>query len=91
MSDRVTQIEQLLNDAFKPSSILVKDQSHLHAGHAGAKDGKGHFDVHLVSDKFDGQSRISRHRMVYDALGPLMQTDIHALRIDAISPTDRND
>jgi BolA protein len=90
MSDRVARIEQLLTDAFSPSEILVKDQSHLHAGHAGAKEGKGHFDVRLVSDKFNGQTRISRHRMVYDALGPYMQSDIHALRISAISPTDQD-
>ena len=91
MNDRVKKIEQLLTAAFNPTAILVKDQSHLHAGHAGAKEGKGHFDVRLVSDKFNGQSRISRHRMVYDALGPFMQSDIHALRINAISPQDQQD
>jgi BolA protein len=89
MSDRVAKIEGLLNAAFSPSEILVKDQSHLHAGHAGAKEGKGHFDVRLVSAKFEGQSRINRHRMVYDALGSYMQSDIHALRINAISPADQ--
>ena len=89
MSQRVETIEKLLVEAFSPSEILVKDQSHLHAGHAGAKEGKGHFDVRLVSDKFDGQSRINRHRMVYDALGLYMQSDIHALRINAISPADQ--
>ena len=91
MNDRVKKIEQLLTAAFNPTAILVKDQSHLHAGHAGAKEGKGHFDVRLVSDKFNGQSRISRHRMVYDALGPFMHSDIHALRINAISPQDQQD
>ena len=90
MSDRTAKIEQILTAAFAPSEILVKDQSHLHAGHAGAKEGKGHFDVKLVSDRFDGQSRISRHRMVYDALGAFMQSDIHALRINAISPSDQD-
>ncbi|MGI9200919.1 MAG: BolA family protein [Woeseiaceae bacterium] len=89
MSDRVKMIENRLVDAFSPSKILVKDQSHLHAGHAGAQDGKGHFDVMLVSSKFDGQSRINRHRMVYDALNSLMQSDVHALRINAISPADQ--
>ena len=91
MNDRVKKIEQLLTAAFNPTAILVKDQSHLHAGHAGAKEGKGHFDVRLVSDKFNGQSRISPHRMVYDALGPFMHSDIHALRINAISPQDQQD
>jgi BolA protein len=88
MSERVNTIEKLLTDAFAPTEILVKDQSHLHAGHAGAKEGKGHFDVKIVSDEFAGQSRLNRHRMVYDALGSFMQSDIHALRIDAISPMD---
>jgi BolA protein len=88
MSERANTIEELLVDAFAPSEVLVKDQSHLHAGHAGAKEGKGHFDVKIVSEKFAGQSRINRHRMVYDALGPFMQSDVHALRINAISPSD---
>lgn len=89
MNDRVEKITGLLTDAFQPTDILVKDQSHLHAGHAGAQEGKGHFDVRLVSEKFTGQSRLSRHRMVYDALGPFMRSDIHALRINAISPQDQ--
>jgi BolA protein len=90
MSERVNTIERFLIDAFAPTEILVKDQSHLHAGHAGAKEGKGHFDVKIVSEKFAGQSRINRHRMVYDALGSYMQSDIHALRINAISPMDHD-
>jgi BolA protein len=89
MSDRVTTIELLLRKAFAPSELLVKDQSHLHAGHAGAREGKGHFDVRIVSEKFNGHSRISRHRMVYEALGSLMQDDVHALKITAISPLDQ--
>ena len=90
MSTRVNTIEKLLTDAFAPTEILVKDQSHLHAGHAGAKEGKGHFDVKIVSEVFAAQSRINRHRMVYDALGSFMQSDIHALRINAISPMDHD-
>ena len=88
-NDRVAMIEQRLVDAFEPTELLVKDQSHLHAGHAGAKEGKGHFDVKIVSDKFAGQTRITRHRMVYDALGSLIDSDIHALRINAVSPSDQ--
>lgn len=87
MSERANTIEKLLVDAFSPTEILVKDQSHLHAGHAGSQEGKGHFDVKIVSEEFAGQSRINRHRMVYDALGPFMQSDVHALQINAISPT----
>jgi len=90
MSERADTIEKLLIDAFAPTEILVKDQSHLHAGHAGAKEGKGHFDVKIVSDEFAGQSRINRHRMVYGALGSFMQSDVHALRINAISPMDQD-
>jgi BolA protein len=89
VSERVNTIENLLTSAFSPSEIRVKDQSHLHAGHAGAKEGKGHFDVFIVSEKFADQSRINRHRMVYDALGSFMQSDIHALRINALTPQDR--
>lgn len=88
MSDRAAIIDQLLRDAFSPSELLVKDQSHLHVGHAGAREGKGHFDVKVISDKFIGHSRISRHRMVYDAIGEFMLTDVHALRITALSPQD---
>ena len=87
--ERAATIEQLLIAAFAPIELLVKDQSHLHAGHAGAQEGKGHFEVKIVSDKFAGQSRITRHRMVYDALGSFIDSDIHALKINAVSPSDR--
>ena len=87
MSDeRVAKIEKLLTEAFQPSHLLVKDQSHLHAGHAGAQDGRGHFDVTIVSDAFTGKRPLARHRLIYDALGTLMETDIHALRIHASTP-----
>lgn len=86
---RVATIEKMLAAAFAPQELLVKDQSHLHAGHAGAKEGKGHFDVTVVSEKFDGVNRIGRHRLVYDALGAFMGSDIHALRINAFSPAER--
>ena len=88
MSDRVATIEQLLRRAFAPTELLVKDQSHLHVGHAGAQEGKGHFEVRIVSDRFAGLSLIKRHRMVYDALGSFMTSDIHALRITAVSSRD---
>lgn len=89
MTSRVEVIEQMLVEAFSPVDLLVKDQSHLHAGHEGAKDGKGHFDVRIVSEKFDGLNRIARHRLVYDALGGFMATDVHALRITAITPAEQ--
>lgn len=87
---RAERIESLLRDAFQPSQLMVKDQSHLHAGHAGAEDGKGHFDVRIVSESFAGQSRIARHRAVFAALGEMMTTDVHALKIDATTPDEQS-
>jgi BolA protein len=75
--------------SFEPQELLVKDQSRLHVGHAGAEDGKGHFDVMIVSTVFVGLSRVRRHRMIYDALSDLIESDIHALRIRAYTPTER--
>ncbi len=85
-TERVRTITFLLTNAFKPIELQVKDQSHLHAGHAGTKDGRGHFDVRIVSAAFTGRTRIDCHKMVYDALAELMRSDIHALRIDARAP-----
>ena len=89
MIDRIRRIEELLTAAFSPDKLLVKDQSHLHAGHEGAKDGRGHFDVTIVADRFSGRNRVQRHRMVYAALGQLMDTDIHAVRITAVTPSEQ--
>ncbi len=88
MSARVEKIEQLLSEAFKPTHLLVKDQSHLHAGHAGAREGKGHFEVQIVSDVFSKLSTIQRHRAIYEALGAMMENDIHALQIKAKSSSE---
>lgn len=85
---REALIRQKLEEAFHPEELLVKDQSHLHVGHEGARDGRGHFDVTIVAAVFAGLSRMRRHQMVYDALGDLLETDIHALRIKASSPSD---
>lgn len=87
--DRPDLIRQQLETQFAPTELLVKDQSHLHAGHAGAKDGKGHFDVTIVSAAFAGKNRVQRHQMIYDALRNLLQTDIHALSIKAFTPSER--
>lgn len=88
--DRVARIEDILREAFSPAELLVKDQSHLHAGHAGARDGRGHYDVRIVAEAFAGKRPLARHRMIYDALGSMMETDIHALRIDARAPSEDN-
>ena len=82
------QIEALLRDALAASEVEVSDDSHLHAGHAGAREG-GHYSVRIVSGRFAGLARVARHRLVYSALGPLMQRGIHALAIDARTPDER--
>ena len=80
---RVEAIRSLLQAAFAPTELEVIDNSHRHAGHEGAKDGRGHFRVRLLSPAFAGMASLARHRAVYAALGDLMQTDIHALSIEA--------
>lgn len=83
---RVESIRERLLDALDPELLEIADESHLHAGHAGARDGRGHFRVMVVSPAFAGQTRIQRHQLIYAALGVLMQTDIHALSIQAFAP-----
>ena len=83
---RVARIRALLQDALQPESLEVTDDSHRHAGHAGARGGQGHFGVRIVSAAFAGKSPLARHRIVYAALGSMMQTDIHALAIHARAP-----
>ena len=86
MSDRITRIRERLARGFPGAAIDLEDESHLHAGHAGAQSGRGHFRVRIASETFAGMSPIARHRAVYAALGELMETDIHAMSIDAQTP-----
>lgn len=79
------EIESRLRAALAPSAIEVRDDSHLHAGHAGAREGR-HFSVFITSARFAGLNRVARHRLVYDALGPLAPQGVHALAIDARTP-----
>jgi BolA protein len=81
------ELEALLRAALAPLAIEVRDDSHLHAGHAGAREG-GHFALRVTSERFTGLSRLARHRVVYDALGSLAARGIHALSIDARSPDE---
>ncbi len=74
--------------ALAPESISVEDESAQHAGHEGARGGGGHYRLVVVSERFAGQSLQARHRMVYDALGTLMNTEIHALAINAYAPNE---
>ncbi|NUO76119.1 MAG: BolA family transcriptional regulator [Lysobacter sp.] len=83
---RVDAIRAALVAALSPQSLDVVDDSHRHAGHAGAQDGRGHFNVDIVSAAFVGLNPIARHRAVYAALGEMMTTDIHALAIKARAP-----
>ncbi|GAA3919071.1 BolA family transcriptional regulator [Luteimonas lutimaris] len=84
--ERVAAIRAALQAAFAPTVLEVRDDSHRHAGHAGARDGRGHFDVVIASAAFEGMLPLARHRAVYAALGDLMETDIHALSIRASTP-----
>jgi BolA protein len=88
MSDRMEQIRSRLLATFAPLDCQLMDESHLHAGHAGAASGGGHYRVQLVSDRFEGLNRVSRHRLVYDCLNDMMHTDIHALAIIALAPSE---
>ena len=85
---RVERIRALLTEALAPQSLDVADDSHKHAGHAGARGGQGHFGVDIVSSAFAGKLPLARHRLVYAALGEMMQTDIHALSIRARTPAE---
>jgi BolA protein len=82
---RLAEIRARLTAALQPESLSVEDESHLHVGHEGARDGRGHFRVMIVSAAFDGAPMLARHRAVYAALGEMMQTDIHALAIEAVA------
>ena len=85
-AQRLAAIEARLLAALAPLSVQVVDESHLHVGHAGARDGRGHFRVRVVADGFSGLPVLARHRAIYAAMGELMQSDIHALTIEALAP-----
>ncbi len=85
MAAEPATIEALLRSALSPSHIAVRDDSALHAGHAGAASGGGHYHVTIVSERFAGAARVARHRMVYDALRTLFPTQIHALAVSAFT------
>ena len=84
---RIKKIQACLTAALEPIELQVTDESDQHIGHEGAKSGKGHFHVYIVSDQFLDLSLIRRHRLIYAAIGDLMDTEIHALRIEAVAPT----
>ena len=87
MAVAAQDIEAALRRMLDPESLHVEDDSHLHAGHAGARDG-GHYTVRILSAKFTGLSRVARHRLIYDALSDLIPRGVHALAIEARAPGD---
>ena len=82
------QIKQHLTEALKPQLLEIIDNSAAHAGHAGAKSGGGHYHVTIVSEAFEDKSLVQRHQLIYKALGDLMKQQIHALGINALSPSE---
>lgn len=86
-STRYDIIRDRLTAAFAPIQLELQDDSHLHAGHAGAREG-GHYSVRIVSGKFAGLRSVARHQLVYKSLGELMKTDIHAMSITALTPEE---
>ncbi len=81
-------LETRLRGAFAPETLKITDDSHLHAGHAGARGG-GHFSVTIVSERFKNVTAVQRHRLIYDALKDLMHKEVHALSIRALAPGER--
>ena len=87
-ASRVERIRAQLAQALPGAAIELIDDSHRHAGHAGARDGRGHFSARIVSGAFAGLRPLQRHQLVYRALDELMRTDIHALSITALTPEE---
>ncbi|MBK9160128.1 MAG: BolA family transcriptional regulator [Nitrosomonadales bacterium] len=87
MSGRIAAMQARLA-VLEPVSLEITDESHQHAGHAGAREGGGHFLLQITSAQFVGKSTVARHRMIYSALGEMMRREIHALNIQAHTPDD---
>jgi len=85
---RMERIEQRLRAALEPIALQLDDESALHAGHAGAASGGGHYQLRIVSSKFEGLKLVMRHRLVYDSVHDMMRGEIHALAITALAPSE---
>jgi len=85
---RFEQLKNRLTNALQPVVCELQDDSAAHAGHAGAASGGSHYNLKIISHQFEGLNRISRHRLVYDAIGDMMHTDVHALAIVALAPSE---
>lgn len=91
MSESVSRLEKIRTSiaaALVPSQLEVDDDSHLHVGHAGAASGGGHYRVKIVAEQFEGLRLVMRHRLVYDSVRDMMNTEIHALAITALAPSE---
>lgn len=86
--DKIAAIEARLHAALHPERVHIVDESAEHVGHPGARTGGGHYALTIVSPAFAGKAPLARHRLVYQALGELMGRDIHALRIEALTPDE---
>ena len=87
MNERMSKMRARLA-VLEPVQLEIIDESHNHAGHAGARQGGGHYVVHIVSAQFAGKNTVARHRMIYSAMGDLMKREIHALTIQALAPNE---
>ncbi len=85
---REARLRERLVARFTPDELTIEDESHHHAGHAGAAGGHGHYRVRIVAAAFRGISPVARHRLVYEAVGDLLTTDIHALALEALPPSE---
>jgi len=88
-ADRVSHMQTRLESRFAPCTVTIRDDSALHAGHAGAQGGAGHYAVRIEAEAFRGHDRIQRHRLVYAALADMIPHEVHALSIDARTPDGR--
>lgn len=88
MTDRMEKIRARLEASFSPLECELEDESAMHAGHAGAASGGGHYRLRLVASQFEGQRSVARHRLVYACVQDMMHTDIHALAITALAPSE---
>ena len=87
MNTRIAEMKTRLA-VLEPISLDIIDESHKHAGHAGARDGGGHYAMRIVSAQFIGKNTVARHRMIYSALGEMMKREIHALTLQALAPDE---
>jgi BolA protein len=86
--ERLARVERVLREELAPEHLVVRDESERHRGHAGAAGGGAHYRVTIVSSRFEGRSRLERHRLVYAALGEAFAAEIHALAIRARTPAE---